>query len=136
MPKIRLKQINEQELGTYVNAAVQEAAIALNPSVLNNNPTSLDFSYNLTNANINEKYLNVFNSIEDVTASLPAVQNKKRFLIKNLNYGVVTVLPSGTQKIDGYSQLNVLSGQSLELLGVSEINLTGWIVINSYENLI
>lgn len=130
MPQIRLKQINDQELSTYVSGVWSQNASSLAAGI-NDNPTVLDYSYNNSSASVSSKYFNIFDSSADVSASLPSVQDKKRFLFKNINVGILSITPSGNQKIDSFNDVKLYSGQSLEILGVSQSAFTGWVTLNS-----
>lgn len=130
MPKIRLKQIDQNDLYLYVSGIVSANNANLN-SINFTNPMYLDYQYNTISSNLNNNYFNIFNSTSDITASLPLIENRKKFLIKNMNVGVLTITPSGSQKIDGYNNLQLLSGQSAELIGITGNNFTGWIVSNT-----
>jgi hypothetical protein len=130
MTKIRLKQINQNELYNYVTG-IASSFISNLPSVNLDNPIYLDYNYSKNSSNLNEKYFNIFDSTENITGNLPTIQNKKKFLIKNINVGMLTILPSGNQKIDGFNDLKLLSGQSAELIAISGSNFTGWLSIDT-----
>lgn len=133
MPQIRLKQINDSELSSYISGIWEQNRTSLSSSI-NNNPNILDYDYYVNqnfSAGASSKYFNIFNSSVSVTANLNSVEDKKRFLFKNINSGILTIVPSGIQTIDSFSDVKLYSGQSLEILGVARSNFTGWLTLNS-----
>lgn len=133
MPQIRLKQINDSELSSYISGIWEQNRTSLSSSI-NNNPNILDYDYYVNqnfSAGASSKYFNIFNSSVSVTANLNSVEDKKRFLFKNINSGILTIVPSGIQTIDSFSDVKLYSGQSLEILGVARSAFTGWVTLNS-----
>ena len=53
------------------------------------------------------------------------------FFVKNINTCPVVITGSGNYTIDNTPNLYIYSGESVELLGVTATNLTGWYTMNT-----
>jgi hypothetical protein len=99
-------------------------------SVTNKKLTS--YSYLTSNFIFGDNYINLINSVNRITGVLPStIISGINYYVKNLNTGILTIIPSGNRNIDGFSDLNLYKNESLQLIGVNNVGYTGWVTIST-----
>jgi hypothetical protein len=119
---------------TFPNSGIFET-IRINKNRL------LSYDYQTGNFNITN-YLTIINcpltgSGDFATGILPSGNiSGSNFFVKNINICPVLITGSGNYTIDNTPNLYIYSGESVELLGVTATNLTGWYTMNTNLGLI
>lgn len=96
----------------------------------------LSYDYETGNFNITD-YVTIVNcaltgSGDFATGVLPSGNiSGFNFFVKNINACPVVITGSGNYTIDNTPNLYIYSGESVELLGVTATNLTGWYTMNT-----
>ena len=88
-----------------------------------------DYNYFTTSITLGSSYINLANSTSGITATLSSIASGRNYIVKNLNTGVVTL--TGSNNIDGYSNLKLYKNESAHLLGVNNVGFTGWVTLNT-----
>ena len=105
-------------------------------SVQINKNRFLSYDYETGNFNITD-YVTIVNcaltgSGDFATGVLPSGNiSGFNFFVKNINACPVVITGSGNYTIDNTPNLYIYSGESVELLGVTATNLTGWYTMNT-----
>jgi hypothetical protein len=90
------------------------------------------YSYNSTNFIFGNTYINIVNSSNNITGTLPSgITSGINYYVKNLNTGILLITGSGQRTIDGFSNVNLYKNESLQLLGVNNIGYTGWVTLSA-----
>ena len=90
------------------------------------------YSYNSTNFAFSNNYLNLANSSNSLTGTLPnPIISGMNYYVKNLNTGVLMITGAGSRTIDGFANVSLYKNDSLQLLGVNNIEYTGWATISA-----
>jgi hypothetical protein len=101
-----------------------------------NKNRSLSYDYETGNFNITD-YITIVNcaltgSGDFARGVLPSGNiSGFNFFVKNINACPVVITGSGNYTIDNTPNLYIYSGESVELLGVTATNLTGWYTMNT-----
>lgn len=88
-----------------------------------------DYNYFTASTTLGNSYINLANSTSVITATLPSIASGRNYIVKNLNTGTLTV--TGSNLIDGYSNLKLYKNESAHLLGVNNVGFTGWVTLNT-----
>ena len=90
------------------------------------------YSYNSTNFIFGNTYINIVNSSNNITGTLPSgITSGINYYVKNLNTGTLLITGSGQRTIDGFSTVNLYRNESLQLLGVNNVGYTGWVTLSA-----
>ena len=90
------------------------------------------YSYNSANFAFSNNYLNLANSSNSLTGTLPnPIISGMNYYVKNLNTGVLMITGAGSRTIDGFANVSLYKNDSLQLLGVNNIEYTGWATISA-----
>lgn len=89
----------------------------------------INYNYFSNNITLGSNYINLGNSATGITANLPVVVSGVNYIVKNLNTGIITL--TGSNLIDGYTNLKLYKNESAHLLGVNNIGYTGWVTLNT-----
>jgi hypothetical protein len=96
----------------------------------------LSYDYETGNFNVAD-YITIVNcsltGSGDIARGILPIGNISGFnyIIKNINVCPVLITGSGNYLIDNTPNLYIYSGESVELLGVTATNLTGWYTLNT-----
>jgi hypothetical protein len=92
------------------------------------------YSFNTTNFFFGDNYLNLVNSSNNITGTLPSgIVSGINYYVKNLNSGILLITGSDQRNIDGFSTVNLYKNESLQLVGVNSVGYTGWVTISADE---
>jgi len=90
------------------------------------------YSYNSGNFTFSNNYLNLANSSNSLTGTLPnPIISGMNYYVKNLNTGVLMITGTASRTIDGFANLSLYKNDSVQLLGVNNIGYTGWATISA-----
>ena len=90
------------------------------------------YSYNSGNFTFSNNYLNLANSSNSLTGTLPnPIISGMNYYVKNLNTGVLMITGAGSRTIDGFANVSLYKNDSVQLLGVNNIGYTGWATISA-----
>ena len=98
-------------------------------SITNKKLTS--YAYHTGNFFFENNYVNLINSLNRVTGTLPDPASGVNYYVKNLNIGILLITGSNNMKIDGYNTVDLYNNESMNLLGVNSIGYTGWVTISA-----
>jgi hypothetical protein len=90
------------------------------------------YSYNSTNFDFDNTYINIVNSSTNIIGYLPSeITSGINYYVKNLNSGILLITGYDQRTIDGFSNVNLYKNESLQLLGVNNVGYTGWITLSA-----